>query len=232
MCSCFPTLNLLMQFPDIMRNCQQNTLRFYIRFPSIPKSSETCILFQISKTSLGLDTPVHSQQNPFFASDPLQVILSVLVELPGNIQIFRPVFEWNFTVVPFDTFFFVWASAAVCTAVNSRFPFVSCFGFFFLYLTDFQSFSVVAGVGVLLRIIFHIFCSADVVLIRTLFPNLIISRLDKCLFLFFLQISVILFALISSIRCYSFVFEVIYIFFRIFEKRDQRCGVRRLRPYC
>lgn len=130
MCSCFPTLNLLMQFPDIMRNCQQNTLRFYIRFPSIPKSSETCILFQISKTSLGLDAPVHSQQNPFFASDPLQVILSVLVELPGNIQIFRPVFEWNFTVVPFDTFFFCMGIRCSLHSCKQSFPFRILFWFF------------------------------------------------------------------------------------------------------
>lgn len=71
-----------------------------------------------------------------------------------------------------------------------------------------------AGIGVLLCVLL----SAYVILVRTLFPNLIISRLDKRFFLFFLQISVILFALISSICCYSFIFEVIYIFFQILEK--------------
>ena len=137
MCSGFSVLDLLMQCPVIVCNRQQNTLCFYIRFPSIPESSKAGIFFQVTKTSLGLDTPVHPQQNPFFAGDPLQIFLSVLDKLPGNIQILRPVFKWNFAVVPFDTFFFVWAYAAVFTAVNSRFPFISCFGLFFLYLTDF-----------------------------------------------------------------------------------------------
>ena len=79
-----------------MCNRQQNTLRFYIRFSTVSESSEACILFQITKASLGLDTPVHPQHNPLFTGNPLQVFLTVLVEFPGNIQIFRPVFERNF----------------------------------------------------------------------------------------------------------------------------------------
>ena len=133
MCSGFPGLDFLMQFPDIMCYRQQNTLPFYIRFSTVSESSKACILFQISKASLRLDTPVNTQQYPLFTGNPLQVFLPVLVELSGNIQIFHPVFEWNFTVVPFDTFSFVGTSAAVFTTVYGRFPFISCFGFFFLY---------------------------------------------------------------------------------------------------
>lgn len=130
MCSGFSVLDFLMQFPDIMRNRQQNTLRFYIRFSTVSESSEACILFQITKASLGLDTTVHPQHNPLFTGNPLQVFLTVLIELPGNIQIFRSVFEWNFTMVPFDTFFFVGTSAAVFTTVNGRFSLISCLCFF------------------------------------------------------------------------------------------------------
>ena len=135
MCSGFSVLDFLMQFPDIMRNRQQNTLCFYIRFSTVSESSEACILFQITKASLGLDTPVHPQHNPLLTGNPLQVFLTVLVELPGNIQIFRPVFERNFTVVPFDTFFFLGTSIAVFTTVNGRFSLISCLCLFFLYLT-------------------------------------------------------------------------------------------------
>lgn len=120
-----PIFAFLLEFPDIMRNRQQNTLCFYIRFSTVSESSEACILFQITKASLGLDTPVHPQQNPLFTGNPLQVFLPVLIELPGNIQIFRPVFERNLTVVPFDTFFFVGTSAAVFTTVNGRFSLIS-----------------------------------------------------------------------------------------------------------
>ena len=146
------------------------------------------------------------------------------------------VLQWSVTYLlaggrVVDTFFFVGTSAAVFTTVNGRFSLISCLCFFFLYLTDFQSFPVVAGVGVRLRIIFHIFYPADVVLIRTLFPNLIIRRLDKCLFLFFLQISVILFTFISCIRRNSLVFKIIYVLFQILKKWDQCCSICRLRSY-
>lgn len=51
MCSGFPVLDFLMQFPDIMCYRQQNTLPFYIRFSTVSESSKACILFQISKAS-------------------------------------------------------------------------------------------------------------------------------------------------------------------------------------
>ena len=128
-------------------------------------------------------------------------------EYENTVYLVKGQLAWGHCLKLFDTFFFAGTSAAVFATVNRCFSLISCLCFFLLYLTDFQSFPVVAGVGVRLRIIFHIFCPADVVLIRTLFPNLIIRRLNKCLFLFFLQICVILFAFISCIRRNSLVLK-------------------------
>ncbi len=158
MCSGFPVLDFLMQFPDIMCYRQQNTLPFYIRFSTVSESSKACILFQISKASLRLDTPVNTQQYPLFTGNPLQVFLPVLVELSGNIQIFHPVFEWNFTVVPFDTFSFVGTSAAVFTTVYGRFPFISCFGFFFLFVSSRRRRESIFSILCYILCMFMLFC--------------------------------------------------------------------------
>ena len=99
-------------------------------FPTVSESPKACILFQITKASLGLDTPVHPQQDPLFAGDPLQILFPVLVEFLGNIQVLRPVFERDFAVVSFDTFFFAGTSAAVFATVNRCFSLISCLCFF------------------------------------------------------------------------------------------------------
>ena len=84
MCPGFSVLDFLMQLPDIMRNRQQNTLCFYIRFSTVSESSEACILFQITKASLGLDTPVHPQQNPLFTGNPLDAQEEQTEEVRGT----------------------------------------------------------------------------------------------------------------------------------------------------
>lgn len=129
----FSTLNLLMQFPDIISNCQKYALGFYIRLPSVSKSLKSRILFQVSQTSFCLDTPIYPEQDSFLAGNSLQIFFPVLVELLGNIQILRPVFEWDFTVIPFNTLVFEGTFTAVFTTVDCCFSLIFCF---FLSLSD------------------------------------------------------------------------------------------------
>ena len=73
---CPTSLDLEMQFVDVMRNSCEDTLRQDILFPTVQVLAEAHILFYDCKASLRLYAPVHPELCSVFCRDPLKGLLS------------------------------------------------------------------------------------------------------------------------------------------------------------
>ena len=55
----FLLLNLVVQFPNVMRNCKENAFSINVRNSTAQEPSEASVPLHFRKVPLGLDTPVY-----------------------------------------------------------------------------------------------------------------------------------------------------------------------------
>ena len=82
-------LYLLMQFEDVVCQCQQNGLTQDIRTPPRKKAAKPKGSLDLSKDTLCLDTAVHPQDDSFRALDPCKVLCTLSLKNLGDFQYLR-----------------------------------------------------------------------------------------------------------------------------------------------
>jgi len=109
-------LYLLMQFEDVVCQCQQNGLTQDIRTPSRKKAAKSKGSLDLCKDTLCLDAAVHPQDDSFRALDPCKVLCTLSLKDLGDLQSLGSFLHWYLAVVAMDALLLSFAAIAVCTA--------------------------------------------------------------------------------------------------------------------
>ena len=169
MCSCFPFLYLVMKFVYVFCHCKQNTFCKNIRCATTQISAKLHILFHLTKRSLCLDASVDSEKNSFVRKNPFQIFFPIFQKCFCYRKDFVSFFYWCFTVVPFDTFFLLRAIFTFLTLINVFFTDISGFRFRTSDMCKRQLFPIFTNIRITFFIVIHIFYTADVIFISSLF---------------------------------------------------------------
>ena len=167
--SSFPFLDFVMKFIYIFCHCQQNTFSKNIRCATTQISAKLHILFQFTKRSFCLDASIYSKKNSFVRKNPLQIFLPIFQKCFCYEKHFVSLFYWCFTVIPLDALFLVRTIFTFLTLLNVFFTDISGFRFRATEMCKGQLFPIFTNIRVTFFIILHIFYTADVVSIFSLF---------------------------------------------------------------
>ena len=108
-------LYLLVQFEDIVCQCQQNGLPQDIRTPSRKKAAKSKGSLDLCKDTLCLDAAVHPQDDSFCTLDPCKVLFTLSLKDLGNLQSLGSFLHWYLAVVAMDALLLSFAAVTVRT---------------------------------------------------------------------------------------------------------------------
>ncbi len=227
-------LYLLMQFEDVVCQCQQNGLTQDIRTPPRKKAAKSKGSLDLSKDTLCLDTAVHPQDDSFRALDPCKVLCTLSLKDLGNLQSLGSFLHWYLAVVAMDALLLSFAAVAVCTRVDGLFAHIPARTLCPARPRHNESPPLGALVDILRRKVVHVLPPPDVLLPFALLAHFVVVRLDVGGLSLFPQIQVVLLTLISCIGD-EFPAPFSDVCMKILQKRDECPCICRVwvntRPY-